>query len=52
MIGYLKSKKIATYKLPERLEILDALPVVSESKVDKKLMRKLVADKLKAEGKI
>ncbi len=52
MVEYLKSKKIAMYKLPERLEILDALPVVSESKVDKKLMRQWVADKLKAEGKI
>jgi non-ribosomal peptide synthetase component E (peptide arylation enzyme) len=52
MVEYLKTKKIAMYKLPERLEILDTLPVVSESKVDKKLMRKWVADKLKAEGKI
>lgn len=52
MVEYLKSKKIAMYKLPERLEILEALPVVSESKVDKKLMRQWVTDKLKAEGKI
>jgi non-ribosomal peptide synthetase component E (peptide arylation enzyme) len=52
MVEYLKSKKIAMYKLPERLEILDTLPVVSESKVDKKLMRQWVADKLKAEGKV
>jgi non-ribosomal peptide synthetase component E (peptide arylation enzyme) len=52
MVEYLKSKKIAMYKLPERLEILDTLPVVSESKVDKKLMRQWVTDKLKAEGKI
>lgn len=52
MVEHLKNKKIAMYKLPERLEILDAIPVVSESKVDKKLMRQWVADKLKAEGKI
>ncbi len=52
MVEYLKSKKIAMYKLPERLEILEALPVVSESKVDKKLMRQWVTDKLKAEGKV
>jgi len=52
MMEYLKSKKFAMFKLPERLEVLDALPLVGESgKIDKKAMAKMIADKLKAEGK-
>jgi non-ribosomal peptide synthetase component E (peptide arylation enzyme) len=53
MMEYLKSKKIAMFKLPERLEVVDTLPLVGESgKIDKKAMAKMIADKLKAEGKI
>jgi non-ribosomal peptide synthetase component E (peptide arylation enzyme) len=52
MVDYLKSKKIAMFKLPERLEVVKALPLVGESgKIDKKAMAKMIADKLKAEGK-
>lgn len=53
MVDYLESKKIAMFKFPERLEVVDALPLVGESgKIDKKAMAKLMADKLRAEGKI
>ena len=53
MMEYLKSKKFAMFKLPERLEVVDTLPLVGESgKIDKKAMVKMIADKLKAEGKI
>jgi len=53
MIDYLKSKKIAPFKLPERLEILEALPLVGESgKIDNKAMVKMITDTLKEEGKI
>ena len=53
MVDYLKGKKIAMFKLPERLEVVDTLPLVGESgKIDKKAMAKMIADKLKAEGKI
>jgi non-ribosomal peptide synthetase component E (peptide arylation enzyme) len=53
MVDYLKSKKIATFKLPERLEVVEAFPVVGESgKVDRKAMVKMIADKLKEESKI
>lgn len=51
MVSFLKEKSIAPYKLPERLEILDALPMVAEGqKVDKKALEKDIAEKLKAEG--
>jgi len=53
MTEYLNSKKIAMFKLPERLEVIDTLPLVGESgKIDKKAMTKMIADKLKVEGKI
>jgi len=40
MVEFLKSKKLAAYKLPERLEIVDSLPIVGDSgKVDKKALK-------------
>jgi non-ribosomal peptide synthetase component E (peptide arylation enzyme) len=52
MMDYLKSKKIAMFKFPERLEVVDSLPLVGESgKIDKKAMVKMISEKLKAEGK-
>ncbi len=52
MVSFLKSKNIATYKLPERLEIMDSLPLAGEQKVDKKILEKDIIDKLKAEDKL
>lgn len=40
MISFLKEKKLASFKLPERLEVLDSLPVVGDSgKIDKKVLK-------------
>jgi len=53
MVDYLNSKKIAPFKLPERLEVVEAFPLVGESgKIDNKAMVKMITDKLKEEGKI
>jgi non-ribosomal peptide synthetase component E (peptide arylation enzyme) len=35
MVGRLKSAGLATYKLPERLVVLDELPVTASGKVQK-----------------
>lgn len=52
MMDYLKSKKIAMFKIPERFEVVDTFPLVGESgKIDKKALAKWIADKLKAESK-
>ena len=52
MISFLKGKKVAMFKLPERLEILDDMPTVGDSgKIDKKVLKKNIEDKLKTEGK-
>ncbi len=53
MVSFLKEQGITTYKIPERLEIIDSLPMVAEGqKVDKKALREDINAKLKAEGKI
>jgi len=52
MFNYLKSKKMAMFKLPERLEIIGEMPLAGGSKIDKKLLTKWVTEKLKAEGKM
>ncbi len=53
MVAHLDSKQVAKYKLPERLEIIDQLPLLPGGvlKVDKKVLVKDIADKLKAEGR-
>jgi non-ribosomal peptide synthetase component E (peptide arylation enzyme) len=52
MVEYLKSKKLAMYKLPERLEIVDAFPLAGGSKINKVELRRMIAEKLKDEGKV
>lgn len=53
MVSFLKTKNIATFKLPERLEIIDSLPrSTQKGNVVKALLREDVTSKLKAEGKI
>jgi len=52
MVSHLRSKNIVAYKLPERLEIVDQLPTVGEQKVDRKLLRQQIAQKLEDEGEV
>jgi non-ribosomal peptide synthetase component E (peptide arylation enzyme) len=52
MVSFLQSKKIAPYKLPERLELLTELPLVpAANKVDKDRLEEGIASKLKQESK-
>ena len=39
-------KQIAKFKLPERLELVDALPLTNVGKVNKKRLREMIAAKL------
>jgi 2,3-dihydroxybenzoate-AMP ligase len=52
MTSFLKGKKIASYKLPERLEVLDELPLRGHQKVVKGELQKDLIRKLQAEGKL
>jgi 2,3-dihydroxybenzoate-AMP ligase len=51
LVGFLKNKRIAKYKLPERLEFVEGLPLTSVGKIDKKALREDVAGKIEAERK-
>ncbi len=51
MVAFLREKGLAPFKLPERLEIVDQFELVSDQKVDKKLLRQDIIEKLKKEGK-
>jgi len=47
MVDFLKGKKLAMYKLPERLEIVDDFPIVGDSgKVNKETLKKDIAEKV------
>jgi non-ribosomal peptide synthetase component E (peptide arylation enzyme) len=53
IISFLKEKKFAPYKLPERVEFIDKLPKAGEQlKVVRRLLEQDIAEKLKAEGKL
>jgi len=47
---FLVAQGLAKFKLPERIEGIDAFPVTRVGKVDKAALRKLIADKLAREA--
>ncbi len=50
MESFLKSKEIAPFKIPERLEIVDKLPMIADGqKIDKKLLTREIIEKLTTE---
>jgi 2,3-dihydroxybenzoate-AMP ligase len=52
LIEFLKNKRhIAVFKLPERLELVTELPMTKVGKVDKKELRRTIAEKLEKERK-
>ncbi len=51
MISFLKEKKIAPYKLPEKLEIRKELPLRGHQKVAKMELQKGLVEKLEVEGR-
>jgi len=51
MVSFMKDK-VAAFKMPERLEIIKAMPLVAETKINKRALRQDIAEKLKAEGKL
>ncbi len=47
---FLMTKRIAKFKLPERLELLESFPVTAMGKVSKKALRERIAGKLQSEN--
>ncbi len=47
IVSFLRSKQLASYKLPERLEVVNRLPTVSDTKVNKRILAADIAEKLR-----
>ena len=52
VLAHLESKRVARFKFPERLEIVDQFPLTAVGKISKKDLRALVQQKLRDEGKL
>lgn len=51
LIGFLRQQKIATFKLPERLEVVAELPVSPVGKILKRQLREMITEKLSGEAR-
>jgi 2,3-dihydroxybenzoate---[aryl-carrier protein] ligase len=49
LIAHLRGQRIASFKLPERLELMPSLPVSPVGKILKRELRELIASKVEAE---
>lgn len=47
IVSFLRSRQLAPYKLPERLEVVNTLPMVSDTKVDKRILAADIVEKLR-----
>jgi 2,3-dihydroxybenzoate-AMP ligase/mycobactin salicyl-AMP ligase len=52
VISHLKASKTSVLYFPERIEILEEMPLTNVGKIDKKRLREEIKEKLKKEGKI
>jgi non-ribosomal peptide synthetase component E (peptide arylation enzyme) len=52
IISFLREKRISVLYLPERVEVVDEIPLTNVGKMDKKRLREEIKEKLKKEGKI
>jgi non-ribosomal peptide synthetase component E (peptide arylation enzyme) len=52
IISYLRERKTSVLYLPERIEILEEMPLTNVGKLDKKRLGEEIKKKLKKEGKI
>ena len=50
MVSYLKGKGVATFKLPERLELVAEIPLSEGKKPAKNILKKDIEEKLRREG--
>jgi non-ribosomal peptide synthetase component E (peptide arylation enzyme) len=50
LVSYLKEKGVATFKLPERLELIEEIPLSEGRKPAKNILKKDIEAKLKQEG--
>ena len=49
--SFLKGKGLSAYKIPERIEHIEKMPLVSDAKIDKKVLKSMLEKKLADETK-
>jgi len=47
IVSFLRARQLAPYKFPERLEVVHRLPMVSDTKIDKKMLVADITEKLR-----
>ena len=52
ILSYLRERKISVLYLPERMEVIEEMPLTNVGKVDKMRLREVIKGKLTNEGKI
>ena len=52
LVSYLKGKGASVLQLPERIEVIEEIPMTRVGKVDKKHLREMIRRKMELEGKI
>lgn len=50
LVAFLKGNKVSVLRIPERIEHVEAFPLTKAEKIDKKILREDINNKLKAEG--
>jgi non-ribosomal peptide synthetase component E (peptide arylation enzyme) len=48
IVSFLRSRQLASYKLPERLELVDRFPMVSDTKINKRILAAEIAKKVES----
>jgi len=51
IVSFLKTRGASVLQLPERIEVVEELPLTKVGKVDKKILRERIKEKLEREGK-
>ena len=44
--SFIKGKGLSAYKIPERIEFIESMPLVSDAKIDKKVLKSMLEEKL------
>jgi 2,3-dihydroxybenzoate-AMP ligase len=52
LVSYLKGKGASVLQLPERIEVIEEIPMTRVGKADKKHLREMISRKMELEAKI
>lgn len=52
LVVFLKANKVSVLRIPERIEHVETFPLTKAEKIDKKILREDIKNKLRAEGSI